>query len=116
MLASNSLSSKAKSAFDEAKSERAFIYIPSIVFAELYFLNIKQKHVINFEFEFLKIKQSGQFILTAFEADDILDFDKDAAVTEMHDRIIVGVARRINAPLLTKDRNITKCGLVEIIW
>lgn len=116
LLASEALSAKAKSAFDEAESDRALIYIPSIVFAELYFLNIKQKHIINFGFEFQKIKQSGQFILTAFEADDVLDFDKDADVTEMHDRIIVGVARRLNAPLITKDQNIGASGLIEIVW
>lgn len=116
LLASSFLSAKAKSVFDEAKLNLALIYIPSIVFAELFFLNIKQKHVINFEVEFQKIKQSSQFILTAFKPEDVLDFDKDSAITEMHDRMIVGVARRLNAPLLTKDQNITASGLVKIIW
>ena len=54
--------------------------------------------------------------LVAFEADDVLDFDRDSAVKEMHDRMIVGVARRLNAPLLTKDANITASGLVSIVW
>ncbi len=92
LLASKSLSAKAKSVFDKAALGLALIYIPSIVLAELYFLNIKQKHIIDFGFEFQKIKQSGQFILMPFEADDVLDFDKDYTVTEMHDRMIVGVA------------------------
>ncbi len=116
LLASPLLSAKAKSAFDEAELGLALIHIPAIVMAELYFLNIKQKHIIDFDVEFQKIKQSGQFILTPFEADDVLDFDKDSAVTEMHDRMIVGVARRLNAPLLTKDRNIVSSKLVQIIW
>jgi len=34
----------------------------------------------------------------------------------MHDRMIVGAARRLNAPLLTKDANVTASGLVKIVW
>ncbi|MCY7375390.1 MAG: PIN domain-containing protein [Pyrinomonadaceae bacterium] len=116
LLASPSLSVKAKSVFDRAASGSALIYIPSIVFAELYFLNIKQKLIIDFDNEFQKIKQSGQFISVPFEADDVLEFDKNSAVKEMHDRMIVGVARRLNAPLLTKDQNIAASNVVTVIW
>ena len=110
------LGANASAAFDEADNGNAIIYIPAIVVAELYYTNVKLKNQIDFNVEFQKIKQSGQFVLVPFEADDVLDFDKDSAVTEMHDRIIVGVARRLNAPLLTKDVNITTSGLVNIIW
>lgn len=116
LLASPSLSAKAKSIFDKAAVGAAFIYIPSIVFAELYFLNVKQKLIIDFDREFQNIKLSGQFILLPFEADDVLDFDKNSAVKEMHDRMIVGVARKLNVPLLTKDQNITNSRLVNTIW
>ena len=54
--------------------------------------------------------------MTDFEAEDVLDFDADSAVKEMHDRMIVGVSRRLNAACLTKDLNITNSGLVKIIW
>ena len=110
------LSAKANAAFDEAKNGNAIIYIPAIVFAELFYMNVKLKNQIDFAVEFQNIKQSGQFVLVAFEVDDVLDFDKDSAVKEMHDRMIVGVARRLNAPLLTKDQNITASELVKIIW
>lgn len=110
------LGTKASLAFDEADNGNAMIYIPAIVIAEMYYTNVKLKNQIDFSAEFQKIKQSGQFILTPFEAEDVLDFDKDSAVTEMHDRMIVGVARRLNAPLLTKDQNITASGLVKIVW
>ena len=50
------------------------------------------------------------------DAEDILDFERDTSVSEMHDRIIVGVARRLGVPLLTADRNITASGLIEIVW
>lgn len=110
------LGKKASAAFDEADNGNALIYIPAIVFAEMFYLNVKLKNQIDFAVEFQNIKQSGQFVLVPFEADDVIDFDKDSAVKEMHDRMIVGVARRLNAPLLTKDANITASGLVQIVW
>ena len=54
--------------------------------------------------------------MNEYVTDDVLDFDKDSAVREMHDRMIVGAARRLNVPLLTKDQNITASGLVKIVW
>jgi PIN domain nuclease of toxin-antitoxin system len=46
----------------------------------------------------------------------VLDFDPCSTIVEMHDRIIVGAARRMNANLLTRDKQITKSGLVATIW
>ena len=62
------------------------------------------------------MEEGPQFILTPMDAEDILDFEKDSSVSEMHDRMIVGIARRLGAPLLTADQNITASGLVEIVW
>ena len=114
--ASPRLSATAKAAFDEGVKNLAFIYIPSIVLAELYFLNVKHNYPIDFTAEFQKLNASGQFILTSLEPQDVLDFDKDSIVSEMHDRIIVGVARRLSAACITKDDSITRSGLVNIVW
>jgi PIN domain nuclease of toxin-antitoxin system len=116
LINSNNLGANASAAFDEADNGQALIYIPAIVFAELYFLNKKHGGLIDFAAEYKKIKQGGQYILMPFEPDDVLDFDKDASVSEMHDRIIVGVSRRLNAPLLTIDKNIVNSRLVAVIW
>ena len=116
LINSSLLGKNASAAFDEADNGSAFIHIPSIVFAELYYLNVKHNFITDFKADFQKISQSGQFILAPFEAEDVLDFDKDSAVKEMHDRIIVGVARRLNVPLMTKDQNISASGLVKIVW
>ena len=110
------LSKKANAAFDEADEANAIIYIPSIVLAELYFLNVKLNYPIDFTAAYKKLEASGQFILTSFEPRDVLDFDADSTVKEIHDRIIVGTARRLNAACITKDENITNSGLTDIIW
>jgi PIN domain nuclease of toxin-antitoxin system len=116
LINSPKLGANANNAFDEADNGQALIYIPSIALAELYFLNKKQAIKIDFAAKYKQLEQSGQFILTPFEASDVLDFDKDSAVKEIHDRIIAGVSRRLNAPLLTKDQNITASNVVKTIW
>ena len=113
---SSLLGKNASAAFDEADAGNAFIHVPSIVLAELYFLNVKLNAPIDFAAEYKKLETGGQFVLTSFEPQNVLDFDSDSAVKEMHDRIIVGAARRLNAACLTKDSSITNRGLVKIIW
>ena len=79
------LGKNASAAFDEADAGNAIIYVPAIVLAELYFLNVKHNYPIDFAAEFQKLSASGQFILISFEPQDVLDFDKDSLVSEMHD-------------------------------
>ena len=55
-------------------------------------------------------------MLLPFEPIDTLEFHRDNVVTDIHDRIIVGVARRVNATLLTRDAQITGSGVVTTVW
>lgn len=113
---SKKLGKRASAAFDEADQGNAYIYVPSIAIAELFYLNVKLRRPIDFVQKYKDLEQNSQFILTPLEPADILDFDKDSSVTEMHDRIIVGVARRLNVGILTIDKNIVVSGLVKTIW
>ena len=116
LTASPRLGSNAKAAFDEAQNGTAYIHISAIVLAELYYLISKYSSPIDFSAELNRFRSGSQFVLTPFEPEDIIDFDLDRAVSEMHDRIIVGLARRLNAPLLTIDQNIAQSGLVKVVW
>ena len=51
-----------------------------------------------------------------FAPEDVLDFAATATVPEMHDRIIVGVARRLDAACLSVDLAITASHLVPVVW
>jgi hypothetical protein len=51
-----------------------------------------------------------------FEAEQVMDFDQDQATPEMHDRIIVGLARRLGAPLIASDPKMVDAGLTAIVW
>ncbi len=110
------LGTNASQAFDEADNGVALIYLPTIVLAELYYLNRKYGQPINFASDFARLRASAQFVFVSFEASDVLDFDAHAAVPEMHDRIIAGVALRLGTPCLTCDSKIVASGLVGTIW
>jgi len=62
------------------------------------------------------LTQIAQFVLLPFEPIDTLRFERDKAVPDIHDRIIVGVARRVNAALLTRDEQIIGSGIVAAGW
>lgn len=115
-IASPLLGAQARAAFDQGKKGQSLIYIPAIVLAELYFLNEKKQRAIDFAATFALLKQSAQFVLLPFEPIDTLEFERDRGVPDIHDRIIVGVARRANAILLTRDAQIVGSEIVATLW
>ena len=116
LVNSSKLGAAASHAFDEGARGTAEIGIPAIVFAEFYFLNIKLGKPLDFADVFRRIDSGQQYVLLPRLPADVLDFDQDAAVTEMHDRMIVGAARRRGASLITADRQITQRAAVPIVW
>ena len=116
LLKSPQLGANASAVFDAADQGQARILISAIVLAELYYVNVKLKQPLNFMQELARIEAAGQFQFVDFQASDARQFDRLAAVPEMHDRIIVGVALARNCPCLTRDMSITNSGLVRVIW
>lgn len=116
LTANPRLSLDAKSAFDEGTRGEAVIYVPSIVSAELFFLNEKLGQPVDFAVEYDRLRRSAQFELEPFAPDHVLDFAIDSSVAEMHDRIIVGVARRRGASCITRDASIIASKLVAVVW
>lgn len=116
LTASPRLSPRAKRTFDEGTRGEARIFIPAIVLAELFYLNEKFGRQLDFAAELQRLRTGSSFELMPFLPDDTLDFDADRAVPEMHDRIIAGAARRIQAPLVTNDPQIVGSNLVPTIW
>jgi PIN domain nuclease of toxin-antitoxin system len=110
------LGRRASLAFDEADRGLAKIHIPTIVLAELYYMNVKLGRPLDFADQLRRLTTSPQFVLLPLLPDDTLDLETDQAVPEMHDRLIVGVARRLNVPLLTRDAQIVASNVVTTIW
>lgn len=116
LTASPRLGLAAKAAFDEAANGNAQIFISVIVLAELYYLNRKLGQPLDFAATYSQFQKGSQYVLLSFLPDEILDFDVDQAVPEMHDRIIAGLSRRLGAYCLTVDVSIVNSGLVKIVW
>ena len=116
LTASPKLGANAQAAFLAGEQGQARIYVPSIVLAELYYLNVKYNQPLAFAPEYERLTGGGQFHFVDFRAADVLRFDLLAAIPEMHDRMIVGVAHALQLPLLTRDREISTSGVVHTIW
>jgi PIN domain nuclease of toxin-antitoxin system len=116
LTASSRLSDAARAAFDEGVRGEALIYVPAIVLAELYYLNQKFGQPLDFSEEYVLLEQSGQFVMASLAPSDVLSFDQDSAVPEMHDRIIVGLARRLSAKCISRDPLIVNSDLVPVVW
>jgi PIN domain nuclease of toxin-antitoxin system len=110
------LGPNALAAFREGEQGLARIYIPSIVLAELYYLNIKAGSALVFANEFIRLAGANQFVFVEFRAEDVLRFDALLAIPEMHDRIIAGVSMARMCPCLTRDTLIVGSGLVSVVW
>lgn len=112
----NKLGKKARKIFSKAAKGEVTIWISSIVLAELYWLLEKQNKTNLFLELFEQLKEADQFNFVDFTANDVLQFKGLSKIGEMHDRIIAVVAKNLDSPCITKDEEIIKSDLIEIIW
>lgn len=110
------LGKRAAQIFYAAEAGETRLIVSAIVLAELYYVNQKRRWFTDFPSVLRQLEQKPYFRLVPLNPHHIEDFDQDAAVPEMHDRIIAGLARRLNAPLITADIQITESGRVRVIW
>jgi PIN domain nuclease of toxin-antitoxin system len=110
----DSLSRLARQTLRDGEEGRAQLVIPHIVLAELYYVFRKQGQV-----DIFPATIAGLEVFCHFEAntlDDIRELPRFDVIREMHDRLIVILARRLNAPVITRDGVIRESGLVVCIW
>ncbi|MDX2163545.1 MAG: PIN domain-containing protein [bacterium] len=110
------LSQQARAVFSAAERGQTRLLIPAMVLAELHFANTKWKWFDDFHTVFRLLNTKPYFRFIPFLPVDVLDFALDAQVPEMHDRIIVGLARRLNAPLITHDAAIKTANIAKVVW
>ncbi len=102
--------------FQAAEQGETELVISAIVMAELFYVDKKNHLFPDFSKQYTELKSKPYFRFVSFNPDDVLEFPKDSAVPEMHDRIITGLARKLGVPLITVDPLITAAGLVQIAW
>ena len=116
LLKDKKLSQHAQIIFQAAEQNQTLLVISAIVLAELYYANVKNKWFADFTKLYDDVIAKPFVRLVSVDHTHIPDFVLDAAVPEMHDRIVTGVARRLDAPLLTSDPLITLAGVVTVVW
>lgn len=116
ILENRKMPKKVKAIYEEAFKGAVKILIPSVVLAELAYLSEKKridtnisevKKLLNSYDTITEFQLSLRIIETAFEIND---------VPELHDRLIAGTAKEIDAPLLTNDPDINSSSFVKSIW
>lgn len=108
--------SGAKEVFDQFDKGKVTLLIPWIVIAELFWLARKRASSMDFNTEFQRLQDHPRVLFVGLDAEQVLNFPKLDKVTEMHDRIITGVAYKLGIPLITRDQNIKDSGYVSTIW
>jgi hypothetical protein len=84
------LSSAASAVFEFARQGETQIVISAIVVAELYYVNKKWEAIKDFHKTYVELRKRPEFLFVPLKPDEVLDFDVDIPIPEMHDRIIVG--------------------------
>lgn len=110
------LSKRVEAIFEAARHGEVRLIVAAISIAEMFFSDRKFGHFTDFKAVYAALKARPEFEFVPFHPDDVLEFDQDAAVPEMHDRMIAGLARRLGVPVLTNDPHIVQSGLVKVEW
>jgi PIN domain nuclease of toxin-antitoxin system len=113
---SHRLGPQAHAVFQAAELGQTRILVSAIVLAEMYYVNQKHGIFSDFPTTYRDIVRQPYFRLVPFVSDDVLDFSRDDDVPEMHDRMIAGLARRLNAPIITVDSAIAQSSGIVTIW
>ena len=109
---------RARRAFAQAEKGRATIYIPTVCFFELSLLLDSGKIRSNRPFSEWKagIECSGSFRIEPLTWEDVNEARSLASLKDPFDRLIAGIANRLQSPLITRDRELVDSGLLETLW
>lgn len=115
-IESPKLSATAARVFDDAIEGKAILVVSYVVVAELFYLLQKHGAVDCFGALLEDLRSYPYYRLEPVALADLSLLDSMAEVTEMHDRLIALMAKRLSATIVTKDRNLRACTLVRCIW
>ena len=108
---------RARRAFAQAEKRRATIYIPTVCFFELSLL-LESKVRSNVPFSEWKtgVEGSGSFVIEPLTWEDVEEARSLRSLADPFDRLIAGIANRLQSPLITRDSELVDSGLLETVW
>jgi len=110
------LGAHAAKAYEDAENGKALIYVSAMVLAELFYVNERNQRPIHFAQSYGALSEISNIVFCDVTPKDVLEFEKDLGIAEMHDRIVVGLARRTGATLLTNNEAIVASKAVPTAW
>ena len=110
-----SLSKSAKNIFEKAEKGEAVIVVPTIVLGEFLYACQKKKVQDNFFRIIHAIGKSDNYASFDLTVEVVMECRNLFGLSELHDKMIVSTARMLKAPLITRDRQIIRSGVVEVI-
>lgn len=109
------LSPAADAVFRLVETNSAQMVIPAIVIAEIYYLTKKKGKPLTPSRLLAQIEQAPGYLLSELGVPQ-LERLEELDIPEMHDRLIVAEAIIYQAPIVTKDAEISKIAKIETIW
>lgn len=110
------LGGEARKVYEKAEIGDAVVVVPTIVLAESSHISVKKGFKVKFDELLDLVENSINFPPYPLDIETVRIATKLDKLTEIHDKIIVATAQRINASLITKDEEILKSRYVKTIW
>jgi predicted nucleic acid-binding protein len=112
------LPGKAETIFQSAEKGDAKLILSSISIGEAIYVFKKQKKSTAGEEISKMLENLGKCAYIEVKDLEMQDWKNLAASTvpELHDRMVVAIARKYKVPLITNDNEIIKSGEVKTIW
>ena len=115
-LEKRKMGQKAKSLFQSTEAGETFIYIPSLVFAEILYLSEKNRIKVSLDNVESYLRQYPHFKEYPLTFSVIDMSAKINDIHELHDRLITGTALSLKLPLITNDPIVESSAFVQTIW
>jgi len=110
------LSKDANLIFEETERGEHLIIVPTIVLPESLDVIEKKRVAYDFDLVLQSIQDNENYIIWDLDLEVVSQVVKIRNVPELHDRIIVAIARLCDAGLITKDGEITESKEVKTEW
>jgi len=110
------LSTKALEIFRSSAAGREIIIVPTIVLGEILYVSEAGKTPMPFQDALSRIEEGDNYEIVALDLQMLKAASEIQAGLEMHDRFIIATAKVLGLPLITKDKEITAAGIVEVVW
>ena len=110
------LGEEARKIFLQADKGETQVVVPSIVLMETLYICERHKAELKFAEVLNKVRGALNYPVYPLDLKIVEECRGLPRWLDLHDRVIVATAKRLNAKVLTKDENIARSELVEIIW